>query len=258
MAVARDREHSVVASLAELRMIEEQRVADERAALRDAEAARVAATVRAEQTRVAERAGHDQAERAHVLAVETARVTAEREARIRVECAAMAERDRLAHARDTHREACEHALARETALRQRPTWMVAVTVIATLAAGVMVYVGLERRAESHASDARRVLAEAETSVAKEARAAAIAQLDDTQARLAQLSSRVAAAEAQLAISNTAADREAAQAALAHQRAALAAERARLDKLRADRERAERLGGVDVTDCVGTSLCAKVK
>lgn len=256
MAVARDR--SVLASLAELRMFEQQRVAEERAALRELEVARVAALAHGEATRRAEQAAQEHAHREHVLAFETARTAAAREARIRSELAAMAERERLADERAAERAAREHELARETALRQRPTWMVTVTVLATIAAVAMVYVGLERRADIHAANARRVIAERETGTARVARAAAVAQLDQAAAQLGLLGSRVSAAEGRLAITQTAADRAAAQADLGRQRVALAAEQARLAKLAHDRELEDRRRGVDVTGCVGSSLCAQVK
>src|ERR1041384_2324013 len=121
-------EGSLVASLGELRAIEDQRIADERAGgrgrggrqpRREVEAARLAAVREAEAARLA-------AVREAELAAERERAAAEREVRLRIEAEEAAARARHQIALDQQRLVEEIALRREVARRQRPRWMIAV------------------------------------------------------------------------------------------------------------------------------------
>src|SRR4051812_45573044 len=82
------REGSIVQSLSELRDIERQRIADERAAIQRAEAARIAAREAAERQVREEEEARVTAEREARLAAEHARLEGEREERRRIDATA--------------------------------------------------------------------------------------------------------------------------------------------------------------------------
>jgi hypothetical protein len=147
-------EGSVMTSLAELRSIEEQRMAAERAARIAEDEARVRAKAAAEQAvrdaeekRIAD-------ERAAALAIEQARVAAEREARMKVEVAEATERARHQAALDEARLAQEMEVARELARRTKPKWMLVVTVGAVLVASGLTWFAIDRM--NAAAEADRV------------------------------------------------------------------------------------------------------
>jgi hypothetical protein len=156
MAVARKQE-SVLASLSELREIEEQRVADERAAVEAAELA-VTAAREAEARRKEEAiAATARAEHDAKLAIEHARLAAEREARLKIEATEAAERTRQQAVLAETRFAQEMELRRAEVARKRPTWMVAVTAVAMLAAFALIYVAIDRtRASEQAKEREQV------------------------------------------------------------------------------------------------------
>jgi len=79
------------------------------------------------------------AERDEVLRIETARENAEREARMRVESAEAMERNRVQAALEQQRLQQEMELRRAEVAKKRPTWMLAVTGVALVAA-----IGLNR------------------------------------------------------------------------------------------------------------------
>ena len=159
-------EGSLLSSLSELKAIEEQRVAEERAARDSEAAARIAAIEAAEHKRVADEAARLDADRQAQLALERARYESEREARLRVETVEAAERARYQAQLQGQRQAEELALAREKVARQRPTWMLAVTALAVVAAGVMVWFTLRWHQASADADAARAISEEESRVAK--------------------------------------------------------------------------------------------
>lgn len=146
MQVVDRSQDSIVKSLSELREIERQRIADEAAALQRAEAARVAAREAAELRVREEQEARARAEREAQLAAEQAQLAAEREERRRIDAAAAAELARQQVALEHARMASEHALKREQVARTRPTWMVAVTASALVAAGLLLWVALTSRA----------------------------------------------------------------------------------------------------------------
>ena len=152
MQVAERSQNSIVRSLSELRDIEQQRIAEEVAALQRADAERLAAREAAERRARDEAEARVRAEHEARLAAEQARLATEREARLRIDAAAAAELARQQVALEQTRLEREHALRREQVARTRPTWMTAVTVLALGAAGVMLWLTLSSRAI--AEDAR--------------------------------------------------------------------------------------------------------
>jgi hypothetical protein len=161
-------EGSVMTSLAELRSIEEQRMAAERAARIADEEARVRAKAAAEQAVLDAEAKRIADERAAALAIEHARVAAEREARMKVEAAEAVERARHQAALDEARLAQEMEIARELALRTKPKWMLAVTVGAVLLASALTWFAIDRM--SAADEADRIAEQARGAAADNKRA----------------------------------------------------------------------------------------
>jgi hypothetical protein len=129
------RENSVLFSLRELRQIEENRVQEEENAIRSAEEQRTRAREEAEARRRNEEEAKVRAERDAALQIEQARENAEREARMRVESAEAAERQRQQAALEQQRLQQEMEIRRAHVAKTRPTWMVAVTIIALLGVG---------------------------------------------------------------------------------------------------------------------------
>jgi hypothetical protein len=199
-------EGSLVASLAELKRIEQQRIADEQAAFQRAVEERKAAQEEAERRERAAAEAKAKAELQALLAAEEARAAAEREARMRVQVAEAAEHARAQALIEQQRVAVELELRREAIARKRPTWMVVVTAGAMVAAAVLAWAALswKRRAEVSVNAAAAAITE--KNVAQEEakrKAASLAQIESDLALYAQ---RVAEAERQVRIAQTDADR----------------------------------------------------
>jgi colicin import membrane protein len=133
MAQAEKRENSVLFSLRELRQIEENRVQEEERAVKSAEEAKRFAAEEAERRRREAEEQRIREEREAHLQIEQAREGAEREARMRVESAEAAERARQQGALEAQRLQQEMELRRAEVARKRPTWMLAVTIAASIA-----------------------------------------------------------------------------------------------------------------------------
>lgn len=240
-------------------MIEEQRIADERTALRVREQHRLEAIAAAARAAREAEAAQVRAEHEARLALETARLQAEREGRMRAEAAAAAEQARQFAILTAEREAREHELRRAEVAQKRPTWMVVVTGAAVAVAGVLVWFALDKASASAESERARSLAEQDRRAAIDAQQAAEREMEGFRQELAQLDVRVAEAKRMLAAAQTAADRAAAQAELAKQETALKKkrddERRRIEIIR-KRERGER---IDLSHCDSGSLdCLKTK
>src|SRR5580704_1296909 len=248
------RDTSIVASLDELKTIHLQRLADERAGIERERQARISEDRAREQARRDAEAAELRAAHDAELRVHAAREAAEREARLRVAASEASERARLDAELAAEREAGERALRREAIARQRPRWMVAVTIVASIAAVALAItaVGHQREAE---------LAERREAAAQLARDQAIADAHRSEDELAQLDSRldgihetIKLATDRLAGAKQAADREAAQNAIAEARRKLAeAEAARVEAKRRHDE-AIRKGGIHGSErCASTVL-----
>jgi len=248
-------EGSLLASLSELKAIEQQRVADERAQVLRAEAIRIqdlADTERrgreAEEARV--RADHDAK-----LAVERMRLEGEREARLRVEAAELAERARQRMALEEARSAQELELRRAEVAKQRPTWMLAVTGCAVVLAGVLVWFTLGAKGASDEAEQARIAADRRAEIAKRQADDSRLALEGVERDVKDLDGKVAAAIKRLELAK---DKAAIDAAnrdlkkLAEDRAAAArrVEAARIEAARRLREEGHHMSG----DCLNNSLC----
>ncbi|MFN0253321.1 MAG: hypothetical protein ACKV2T_41000 [Kofleriaceae bacterium] len=240
-------------SLAELRSIEEQRMASERAARIAEDEAHVRAKAAAEQAvrdaeekRIAD-------ERAAALAIEQARVAAEREARMKVEAAEAVERARHQAALDEARLAQEMEIAHELARRTKPKWMLVVTVGAVLAASGLTWFAIDQMRVADEADRK-----AETArIAAEQNKADIQALDtqlvalneqqaENSARLTKAINDVLIAEGTAAIAESKRklkEIEDRQRELNRQRAAIAAEKAAKDRVAPITIKKECLDGV---------------
>lgn len=147
----------MLASLSELRAIEEQRVIDEREAERAIARANLAAREAEARARDEAVAAQRRAEHEAALALEAARFATAREARLQAEAAEAAERTRQHAILAESRLAQEMELRRAEVAKRRPTWMLVVTAAATLAAFVLIYIAIDRtRASEHAKERERI------------------------------------------------------------------------------------------------------
>ena len=145
-------EHSVLSSLGELRAIEQERIASERAEIERAKLEVVEIAKAEEAARREAEEAKLRAEREERIRVAEARAAAERDARLRAEAVEAAERARIAAQIQERRLAEEMALRREVIAKQRPRWMVAVTAIAIVGAlgfGAFAYTSAQRTAEAN-------------------------------------------------------------------------------------------------------------
>jgi Skp family chaperone for outer membrane proteins len=248
-------EGSLLTSLNELRAIEHQRLADERAAIEAAIQAKRDERARAERIAQEAEAERIAAERDAQRAAEQARAEAERQARMAIEAAEAAERARHMVALEARRRDEEMALRREVARRQRPRWMMGLTGFAVTAAIGLAWFALERQTES-----RRAVAAQQRAVEAKANAEAEAQraqqeLDKLARELQELDSKVSNAVERVRIAQNEADRRAAQDSLRQlqlRQTELEEQQRRRDE---ERRRQERLGGIHVSsDCLNNAVC----
>lgn len=248
MQVARQ-QNSIITSLSELRDIENQRIAEDRAAIQRAEAARLAERAAAEQRVRDEEQARAQAAHDAQLALERARLEAEREARLRIDAAAAAELARQQVALEQTRMEEELQLRRAALAKTRPTWMVAVTCVATLAAGVLVWFALSSRNSTEDAREKARHAEIEKERAKDAAREAQAGLARVGQDLERNGVAIARALKQMEIAENQAASEKAAADLRREEAkrkAILAEQQRLAHEEWLRKRRE---GIDVSaDC----------
>ncbi len=254
MAQSEKRENSVLFSLRELRQIEESRVQEEENAVRTAEEERRRAKEDAERrAREAEEAKIRE-ERDHQRSIEEARVAAEREARMRVEAAEAAERQRHQAALEQQRLAQEMELRRAEVAKKRPTWMLVVTGLALVAAVALIFFAINKMNQSaedtKAKEEAQKIADEAAKQAKEAQDK-VAKLSND---LIDLGHRVDQATDALAAAQNDADRQAARAKLDQ----LRKERAEMEQHIADAKaaaaKAERAKGVHVSkDCLDNPL-----
>jgi colicin import membrane protein len=254
MAQPEKRENSVLFSLRELRQIEENRVKEEEHAVRSAEEARAAAAQDAERRRRDAEESKLRAERDELLRIEQAREGAEREARMRVESAEAMERNRNQAALEQQRLEQEMAFRRAELAKKRPTWMLAVTGLALVAAIGLVFFAVQRKRESDAASAVAEKAEANAKAAEEVAKAAKERVDkldsDMKAQNEQLES------AQVAVKNakSANDLRAAQDNLDRLRQQKFEMEQRIAAARAASAKAERAKGVHISkECMENPL-----
>jgi hypothetical protein len=254
MEVART-EGSLVASLSELRAIEHQRLADERAAVEAEAQARRAEREAAERSAREAETARLAAERAAVLAADHARADAEREARLRIEAAEAAERARRLVALEHDRMVAEIALRREVALRQRPRWMIAVTAIACSAALAMGGIAYDRHQAAAAAATARDRAIEDRARADQQAHRATVDRDDLARQLAALAAQIENAIARGKAAQDEAERRVAKdrlLRLQRQQAELAEQARRRDE---ERKRQDRRRPVVIpAACLSAALC----
>jgi hypothetical protein len=254
MEVART-EGSLVASLIELRAIEDQRLEDERAAIETAAAARRTEREARERAARDAEAARLAAERAAQVAADQARRDAEREARLRIETAEAAERARALVALEHERSMAELAVRREVALRQRPRWMIAVTALACSAALAAGWLARDRAQSAATAAAARDRAVVDRDRADQHAREAIADRDDLARQLAALGADVQAAIARGKATQDEIDRRASTDRLLRlqRRQAELAEQARLRD--EERKRGDRLRPVVIpAGCLSAAIC----
>jgi hypothetical protein len=242
-----------VTTLAELKAIEQQRIAGERAAI-DAEVATRAAAAQREATdREARRLAEIHAERAERIRIAEATAEAERQARVAIAAREAAEIDRMHIALEQERRATELQLRRELIARQRPTWMVVACVVLTIAAAGTAWLGIQAARDATAAAHRE-------SVAREQMQAAYGELSASHAKVAALVARSSELDAKItalahtleasriAIANADAERQ--RIADADRKAATA--RA-IEQDRRDREHKANTTKLEVGGCAATTL-----
>ena len=197
-------------SLAELRAIEQERVAAERAAVvADAEARRRAVEDAAAKVK-ADAEAKLAAERAEAIRIAKEREDAERAARMHVEAAEAAERARLQAALEQERMVQEIELRKAEVAKKRPTWMVAVTIGAVLAAGALTWFGFDRYRQAQEAQIAEAEAKRQKEVAEKEAEDARAEMVRLQGELAELDKKVGRAIDQVVAATTAAERQAAK------------------------------------------------
>lgn len=212
-----------MSSLAELRVIEEERVAAERAALAAADDTRRRDIELAEQRRLDVEARRIQADRDAVLALEHARVQAEREIRLQAEVAEAAERARHQATLDEQRLTQEMELRRAEVARKRPTWMLAVTAFALLAGVGSSAFAVERQHAMNDALAAKGISERDRQAAREDAREARQELEAVQTSLKNLEARVTVALGEVKKAQDAKDLAVVAAKLKKDAADLAAE-----------------------------------
>ena len=234
-------------SLRELRAIEEQRVADERAAVARAEAERAAAIEAAARRAREEEEARIRAAHAERLAIERAREAAEREARLRVEAAEAAERARQHAALEHERVHQELELRRAEVARQRPTWMVVVTGIALAAAIGLVLFAVQRTRASEADRATKAEAVAIARQAQQERQELAVEVERMARDLDELDRKVGGAIDAVTAAQTEADRAAAKTRLDRLRQEQAEAQVRVRRARELAARRDRLAPVVISE-----------
>lgn len=240
-------------SLAELKSIEQQRMADERASVIRADELRRHAAAEAERTAREEAERKVREERESLLAIEQAKVTAERELRLRFEQAEQAERARQQIALEQERHQQEMALRKAEVAKKRPKWMMAVTGLALSLAAVLVAMTIN--AIGHSDDAEEAKTRSDA-VAANARLEADKMRDELnrlESNLHDLDGKVDLAIQRVAAAQTAAEAKAAGDEVKR----LARDRAAANAAAADFRRKEelrkRMEGVKNV-CTGDSIC----
>ena len=240
-------------SLAELKSIEQQRMADERASVIRADEIRRHAAAEVERTAREEAERKVREERESLLAIEQAKVTAERELRLRFEQAEQAERARQQIALEQERHQQEMALRKAEVAKKRPKWMMAVTGLALSLAAVLVAMTIN--AIGHSDDAEEAKTRSDA-VAANARLEADKMRDELnrlESNLHDLDGKVDLAIQRVAAAQTAAEARAAGDEVKR----LARDRAAANAAAADFRRKEelrkRMEGVKNV-CTGDSIC----
>ncbi len=243
----------MLASLAELKAIEHQRIAEERAAVEAAQDSRAAAIEREIADREARRQAEVDAERAARIRIEEAKAEAEKQARLAAAAAEAATHERHRIALEQERQAAELQLRRELIARKRPTWMIAISAIFGVAAVGLLWLAVQSDRESTAAAERARAAVREAELAHVGLVTARQQLAVFARQLEQLDAEIAALTAKLGTARTAIEVAGVQrdldAAAKHR---LAVQRA-IDDAKRKRDHDANTTPLDVGNCAGTTL-----
>jgi hypothetical protein len=247
MQVAERQSSSIVQSLSELRDIEHQRIADERAAAQRADAARIAEREEAERQRREAEEARAKAEREALLEIERARERAEREVRMRAAQAEAAERAHQQVILEQQRLQQEMELRRAEVARKRPTWMVAVTALALIAAICLVFFAVTKMRRSAEDSERAEAAQRERDRAVQTAREAQEKVDQLERRAADMIRQINGAITAVNAAQNDADRAAAKAKLVALQQAQREIDLAIRRAREQRERDERLRPVVIPE-----------
>jgi hypothetical protein len=254
MAQSEKRENSVLFSLRELRQIEESRVQEEEHAVRSAEEERRIAREAAEaKVRDAEESKIRE-ERDHQRSIEESRVAAEREARMRVEAGEAAERQRNQAALEQQRLQQEMELRRAEVAKKRPTWMLAVTGFAIVAAIGLIFFAIQRKNAADEADKQAEIDRRAKEVAVKVAAEAQEKVEKIQHDLDDLTDKITNAVDAVATAQNDADRSSARQKLAQLQKEQMEMRQRAADAKAAAAKAERARGVHTSaECLANPL-----
>ena len=222
-------ESSIITSLSELRAIEQQRIADERAVIERARVEEIEARRAAERARIEAEETRVRTEREEARRIEQRRFDAERDARLKVQAAEAAERARLHAALEHERMHQEVELRRAEIAKQRPRWMLVVTGAAMVVAIGLGWYAIDRNAERNRADDAAHLALKREEQAKQGTAQVRRDFDRLVSDMAVLDDKVAQAETALRKAQGEADRK---------RAAEIVAQAKLEKAEAQKRKDE--------------------
>ncbi|HEY4239233.1 MAG TPA: hypothetical protein VGM88_05430 [Kofleriaceae bacterium] len=198
-----------MASLGELRAIEQQRIVDERTAVARAAEETARAREAAAQAIADAEARQIADARAAEIAKEQAKAAAEREARLRVEAASAAEQAREQAKLDAMRAAEEISIKRETARRKRPRWMIAVTAGALAMTAGLGWYAHARALEADDANRTTAIAQETATTARTDADTSAKKLGEMQGTLGDLEAQTTAAIAKVDAARDAAARDAA-------------------------------------------------
>lgn len=252
-------ETSIITSLSELREIEKQRIADEKAAAERERNAAIEAKRAAERAKLDDEEARKRAEREEIIKIQLAQAELEKQARLRVQAEEAAERARLQAQLDEQRMREELELRRAEVAKKRPTWMVVVTALAFVAACGLTWFAVERSREKDRADAKRAAAIQSQQEAEADKAAMAKKLDELKLAMDDQDKRLTKATTVLLAAQNQADIDQARAEIVAANKAKAIAKQKAWELDQERLRRERLAPVDVSKCTGTALgCMKVE
>jgi len=248
-------EGSLLTSLNELRAIEQQRLAEEHAAVEAALKAKRDAREAAERHAREAEAARVAAERDARVAAEQARAEAERQARLHIEATEAAERARQLMALEQRRFDEELELRREVARRQRPRWMIALTGIAVTAALGLAGFAIERQHESNVARQEQARADNARIAAEDEMRRIQAELDQMDRQVHELEANVNAAIERVRLAQTEATRKAEEDNLRQLQRHEADLREQRRQREEERKRKEREAGFHLSDdCKNNAVC----
>ena len=250
-------ENSIITSLSELREIEKERIADEKAAVERERAAAIEAKRAAEQAIIDADESRKRAEREEIMKIQLAQAERERQARLRVQAEEAAERARLQAQLDEQRMHGELEIRRIEVAKKRPTWMVVVTALAFAAACGLTWFAVERSRAKAIADQKKTVAELAAKQAQEEQAAMGKKLDELKLAIDEQDKLLTKATQSLIAAQSKADIAKAKADIDAANKAKSIAKQKAWDLEQERLRKERLKPVDVHECTGTAVgCLK--